>query len=415
MKIAVIGAGIHGICTAYELVSQGHRVEVFERNGSAAEEASFANGSLLSAYALSSLLDQVSVGAVLGSKFKSSPVLQWQGLSPSLLRWAWQTHRLRHSPLGASRRRDLQNLAQWSQSHLLAVCNAFRQDIDQSEGVLLLMRSAQDQQRWAGLLHEIVESGLENSVLNREQTQTIEPALREDTPLHQAVWLAQDGSANCRQFGLLLKSRAEEMGVVFHFNTEVQPLVKQQALRSIRTSSGDVHNFDAVVVCAGEQAMRLIQPMGVRFSTQRIHGYSISAAVREPLDAPKSVVYDTRHHVSIARLGQRVRVAGAYSVGKHNATSDQRVALLYKVLDDWFPGAARAHENPQIWHAAVCSTCDGLPVIGRTPVDGLWLNTAHGLTGWTLACGSARGLADQMSGRQSAIDLDKFGLHRFHK
>ena len=241
MKIAVIGAGIHGICTAYELVSQGHRVEVFERNGSAAEEASFANGSLLSAYALSSLLDQVSVGAVLGSKFKSSPVLQWQGLSPSLLRWAWQTHRLRHSPLGASRRRDLQNLAQWSQSHLLAVCNAFRQDIDQSEGVLLLMRSAQDQQRWAGLLHEIVESGLENSVLNREQTQTIEPALREDTPLHQAVWLAQDGSANCRQFGLLLKSRAEEMGVVSMTRviTSASPALVNACAWRVRTRSAN--------------------------------------------------------------------------------------------------------------------------------------------------------------------------------
>ncbi|MEO0028857.1 MAG: hypothetical protein RJB45_898, partial [Pseudomonadota bacterium] len=49
MKVAVIGAGVIGITTAYELAAQGHQVSVFERNGAAAEECSFANTGVASA------------------------------------------------------------------------------------------------------------------------------------------------------------------------------------------------------------------------------------------------------------------------------------------------------------------------------------------------------------------------------
>ena len=47
MKVAVIGAGIIGITTAYELAADGHEVSVFERRGAAAEEASFANAGVV--------------------------------------------------------------------------------------------------------------------------------------------------------------------------------------------------------------------------------------------------------------------------------------------------------------------------------------------------------------------------------
>jgi len=46
-----------------------------------------------------------------------------------------------------------------------------------------------------------------------------------------------------------------------------------------------------------------------------------------------------------------------------------------------------------------------LPLLGPTPVDGLWLNTGHGSFGFTLACGSGRVVADMISGRAPAIDL----------
>jgi D-amino-acid dehydrogenase len=415
MKIAVIGAGIQGICTAYELAELGHRVHVFDRNGSAAEEASFANGSLLSAYATASWFDQMGLGNALGSRFQKSSVLQWQSLGPSMLHWAHQAKQLRHSPVGASRRKDLHDLAQTSRQHLAYLCNTLRYDIDPGEGVLVLLRSSESQNRWSPLLQEMAEWGIEVSTLDAEQAQALEPALRTDTPLTQAVLLREDSHANCRQFGLLLKTTAEEMGVTFHFNTEVLPFQRQTGIRALRTANQVHQDFDAVVLCAGKDVNRLLHPLGVRPALQYLHGYSVSAAVREPLDAPKSAVYDAQNQVSIARMGQRVRVAGAYTVGPHVATDARRLEMLYKVLDDWFPGAARTHDNPQIWQSTVACTVDGLPLVGKTPIPGLWLNAAHGLSGWTLACGSARLLAQQISGRPPVLPPEKFSLERFLK
>jgi D-amino-acid dehydrogenase len=415
MKIAVIGAGIQGICTAYELADLGHRVHVFDRNGSAAEEASFANGSLLSAYTTASWLDQMGLGQALRSRLQKQSVLQWQRVNPSVLHWAHQARKLRHGPVGVSRRKDLHELAQASRQHLSFLSNTLRYDMDQGEGVLVLMRNSETQARWSPLLQEMAEWGIEVSTFDAEQAAALEPALRRDTALSQAVWLKEDSHANCRQFGLLLKTTAEDMGVTFHFNTEVLPFHRQAGIRLLRTVTQDYTDFDAVVLCAGKDLNRLLHPLGVRPALQYLHGYSVSAAVREPLDAPKSAVFDAHHQVSIARMGQRVRIAGAYTLGKDVGSEQRRLEMLYKVLDDWFPGAARTHDNPQIWHSTVACTVDGLPLIGKTPIPGLWLNAAHGLSGWTLACGSARLVAQQISGRPPMLAPEKFSLARFLK
>ena len=47
MKIAIVGAGIVGVTTAYELAADGHAVTVFDRHNAAATQDSFATGGLL--------------------------------------------------------------------------------------------------------------------------------------------------------------------------------------------------------------------------------------------------------------------------------------------------------------------------------------------------------------------------------
>jgi D-amino-acid dehydrogenase len=58
-------------------------------------------------------------------------------------------------------------------------------------------------------------------------------------------------------------------------------------------------------------------------------------------------------------------------------------------------------------------TPDGRPILGRTRFANLYLNTGHGPLGWTLACGSAKALADLMSDGRPEVDLSPFSLDRF--
>jgi D-amino-acid dehydrogenase len=127
-------------------------------------------------------------------------------------------------------------------------------------------------------------------------------------------------------------------------------------------------------------------------------------------------VLDERYQVAISRLGNRIRVSGSAEIGgapeRHSPAALQ---TLYKVLRDWFPGAAQhsgASASVQVWKGARPMLPDGLPIIGSSERPGLWLNVGHGASGWALSCGSARALADLMAGKPTEIDLQGLGLRQ---
>ena len=85
---------------------------------------------------------------------------------------------------------------------------------------------------------------------------------------------------------------------------------------------------------------------------------------------------------------------------------------LYKVLADWFPGAAQLSRGVQEWKGARPMLPDGPPVIGPSGLPGIWLNLGHGSSGWALSCGSARALSDRMGGREPEVDMEGLGIER---
>jgi D-amino-acid dehydrogenase len=160
----------------------------------------------------------------------------------------------------------------------------------------------------------------------------------------------------------------------------------------------------------------LLRPVGLRVPLAAVHGYSISAPIREPLNAPRSGLMDERYKVAISRLGNRVRVAGSAEIGGDAAHKRPgAIQTLYKVLHDWFPGAAQLANTGaavQEWKGARPMLPDGPPVLGATGVPGVWINIGHGSSGWALSCGSARAVADLMGRRAPEVDLEGLGVER---
>jgi D-amino-acid dehydrogenase len=115
---------------------------------------------------------------------------------------------------------------------------------------------------------------------------------------------------------------------------------------------------------------------------------------------------DERYKVAISRIGNRVRVAGGAQIGGDPARINQSaIQTLYKVLDDWFPAAADTKNQVQVWKGARPMLPSGPPRVGESGVQNVWLNLGHGSSGWALSCGSARLLADKISGKKPTIDL----------
>lgn len=418
MKIAIVGAGIAGVTTAWELAADGHEVTVFERHGAVAEEASFAQAGLL---AQAALLPWPTPDLTPRTLRRQSGLRAAWPLSLRELGW-WLAWRRANKPTALlDRRAVLQPLAALSRDRLGELCARLGLRVEGSSGVLALCRTDKEFAAAQAALPALAEAGLRALALTPEAAREVEPGLCAVTALAGAVHLPGDGVVNCRQFALLLKKEAEALGARFAFDSNVAPFDKAMPATlqvSIGGEPSQALAFDAVVLCAGMGSAALLRRTGLKLPLQAVHGYSISAAMGEPLNAPRSAVLDLRHHASITRLGQRVRVAGHAILGHRAARRDPRaVEGLYRVLQDWFPAGAQMGGTGaavQEWQGARPSLPDGMPVLGASGLPGLWLNLGHGNAGWSLACGSASVLADQVAGRAPALDVAALAIARWH-
>lgn len=428
LKIAIAGAGVVGIACAHELSQDGHEVTVFERRSTVAEESSFATGALIApGWTAPWALDHRRLAWPWSSGGAS---LQLARLPRgSEWSWIWQWRNAANSPRHLSNHMQMHQWLRYSQERQQSITDRHQFDHDRSHGMLVLLRSEQEAAATDKPLQQLRDLGLKLRLLTADEARELEPSLSTETPLHSAVELGGEAVANCREFAVLLRAKTQQMGCRFEFNTIVSRIEPQLNagvnLTLTPTAShpgGDApqettQRFDAVVVCSGVAAVGMLAPLGLKLPMQSVIGHSLSAAVREPMDAPQSAVLDARHGISIARLGQRVRVAGGAEWGRGSG-SPSKAALqrLYRALNDWFPGAVRLGGqagNVQEWRGVEATLPDAMPLIGASRLPGIWLNVGHGQAGWSVACGAARALADGMAGRTPDIDPSACSPHRY--
>ena len=420
MRIAIVGAGIIGVTTAYELAADGHEVTVFERRSAAAEETSFANAGVVAPGYVTPWAAPGMPGKVARYLLSQhAPVKLALPLKGADLAWMWKWFRACKLETYLTNRARIQRLAFYSRDCLHDLTDRLQLDYDRSPGYMVLLRSEADRKLIQPGLQVLRDAGVTFSEISSDKARLIEPALNPDTQFMGAVHLPSDEVGNCRQFALLLKKEAEALGARFEFNANVAALDPSRPSTLAVQGEPAPRHFDALVMCAGMASASLLRPVGLKIPLAAVYGYSISAPIREPLNAPRSALMDERYKVAISRLGNRVRVAGSAEIGgRPDVKRAASIQTLYKVLHDWFPGAAQISNtgaSVQEWKGARPMLPDGPPVLGASGLAGLWLNLGHGSSGWALSCGSARILADQIAGREPGVDVAGLGLGRLTK
>jgi len=430
MRVAIIGAGIVGATTAFELAADGHAVTVFERRSSAAAESSFAAGGLLGP---ASTLPWAAPGAGLhllrGLLTRTGP-MPVGSLDAGALRWMWRAWRASRPRQHAAQREQMLRFTAFSAACRHELTRKLQLDFERSTGVLTLLRSAQAVARAHAGLGWLNEHGVAAQLLDAAQCRAIEPGLSEATPLHGALHTPDDEAGNCRQFALLMRGEAERLGARFHFQTEVTRIDAGRPARlewaAVRADSRPgvaaepapcSEAFDAIVVCAAFGAPALLAPLGLRLPLLAVRGYSVTAPMRHHDDdarrGPRAALVDDKHQVVITRMGARLRVTGGFELGGDaQRPREASLAVLYRVLNDWFPGVAKMNQAVR-WKGASPMLPDGPPVLGAAGPEGLWLNLGHGAQGFAMACGSARLLADAMAGRPPGIAINGMRAARF--
>ena len=373
-----------------------------------------------------------------------APVRIGGWLNGAELGWTWRWWRACNAQAYRLNRSRMHRLALYSRERLQRLSQRLHLDFERAEGFLVLLRSAREVALAEAGLRALAELGAAPAMLDATACRAIEPGLNPDTPLAGGLYSKDDEVGNCREFTHLLRREAARAGARFRFNAHVEairpgpqpslrvlqaaPDPRDEALRA-RDSSGwsDTQpeagettepSFDAVIVSAAVESRQLLRPLGIELPLLAIHGYSVTAPLRHD-DAhlhlePRAALMDERYKVAISRLGQRVRVAGSAEIGGAAARQNERAqATLDKVLDDWFPGVTR-RDAAQRWKGARPMLPDGPPVLGASGAEGIWLNVGHGGSGWALAAGSARLVADAIVARRPEVEIDGLGIERLH-
>lgn len=416
MKIAIVGAGVVGITTAHELAEAGHAVTVFEKNGAASESSSFANGSIH----CNSFTLPLSASTFAGHKLRRF----WQSTrrmshshwaAPTNFRWLWA----QSSATEAAKVRAIQSFGQQMARLGMEVTDTLishhQWEVEQSEGQLILLSNEEELSRFSARLQFLNDADQSYRVLNKEEIEALEPAIRGADKAFKTIHLPGDRVMNCRQFSLLVKQAAQRNEVKFLFDTEITGL-HAQGKPQVRLKTGEILTFDHVVICTESLPSGDILKTGLQaLSTARIDSYALSVPIREPLNAPRSAVQDSRSGITITRIGKRLRVCGGAELNKSGTGEHDRrvVNKLFRTLDHYFPGAANYAAGTQIWRSSCTFTLDGLPLVGSAGLPGVWLNLAHGANGWTLATASARLLSEQIAGQSTSLPIEMLRPQRF--
>ena len=285
---------------------------------------------------------------------------------------------------------------------------------ERQQGTLQLFRTQKQMDAAAKDIEVLRQGGVAFEVLDRAGCLAAEPGLRGSADrIVGGLRLPGDETGDCFKFTQGLAAKAAALGVTFRHGVSIDRLnMEGGRILSVSTSQGDV-TADGFVLALGSYSPKLVAPLGLRLPVYPVKGYSITMPIVDEARAPVSTVMDETHKIAITRLGDRIRVGGmAELAGFDLSLHDKRKRTLLHSVEDLFGGAGDTRQT-QFWTGLRPMTPDGTPVVGKTSVANLFMNTGHGTLGWTMAAGSGRVLADIVSGRATQIDSSDLGFDRY--
>ncbi|AJX13447.1 D-amino acid dehydrogenase [Burkholderia ubonensis] len=415
MRVAILGSGVVGVTNAYYLARAGHEVTVIDRAQGPALETSFANaGQISPGYASPWAAPGVPLKAIKWMFQKHAPLAIRLDGSAFQLQWMWQMLQNCSKARYAVNKGRMVRLAEYSRECLQSLrAETGIQYEGRMGGTLQVFRT---QQQFDGAAKDIAVLRDENvpfELLTPADLFKAEPALAAVShKLTGGLRLPNDETGDCHKFTTRLAAMAEDIGVEFRYNTPIDALsVRDNRIVGVHCG----HEFvqaDAYVVALGSHSTKLLGNL-FKIPVYPLKGYSITVPIENGDAAPVSTVLDETYKIAITRFDDRIRVGGmAEIVGYDKTLKPARRETLEMCVNDLFPHGGDT-SKATFWTGLRPMTPDGTPIVGRTPLPNLFLNTGHGTLGWTMSCGAGQLLADLMSGREPAIQADDLSVHRY--
>lgn len=398
-KIAVIGAGITGMSSAYTLAKKGYDVTIYDKNRYAAMETSFANGGQLSASNAEVWTRWQTIFKGLKWMMKSdAPLLV--NPKPSSHKIGWMLEFMSNIPNYESNTVRTVEMAVASRDFMTEMAEEAGIEFNRVNQGILHFYDDEAEFAHAHKVNDLLaKGGLSRNRLTPDEVRAIEPSIKSD--IIGGYYTESDFTGDIHKFATGLAKACEALGVTFFWNHEVERLKPNNGAPIIesKTDEGEMgtHSYDGVVICAGVYSRVLAAQAGDRVNIYPVKGYSITVNLADEQSqaaAPWVSLLDDKAKIVTSRLGaERFRVAGTaeFNGYNYNIRAD-RIAPLTKWVEKNFPGVSTEYVTP--WAGLRPMMPNMMPRIGKGKAKGIFYNTGHGHLGWTLSCVSAHMVSD---------------------
>ena len=417
--VAVLGAGIVGITTAYFLDKAGHQVTVIERNAHAGLETSYANGGQLSYSYVAPLAGPGVVPKIPPWLLRAdSPLRFYPKFDLDQWRWCINFVRACNRPQAEISTVHLLRLAYYSRDliHDIVANEPITFDYRRN-GKLVIFSDAASFDGAKRTLDFQRAFGSEQNALDGNECLALEPALQHiKKRVVGGIHTPSEDAGDCHDFCVAMESLLRKRGVKFLTSTSVDKFdcnATGTRINAVSTSVGDIE-CDAFVMAMGAANAWHAKRLGFYLPIYPLKGYSLTLDTSKATNfasAPRISVTDSAYKVVYALLGNELRIAGMADIAGYDTALDMvRVKLLINQAKAVFPNAGDYSADLKPWCGLRPATPKGTPILGASPITNLFLNAGHGALGWTLASGCAKVVSDLISGEKTAIALEGLTL-----
>jgi D-amino-acid dehydrogenase len=415
MKVVVLGGGVVGITSAWYLAKAGHEVTLVDRQPGPALETSFANaGEVSFGYCSPWAAPGIPMKAVKWLMMKHAPLILRPKVDAAMLGWLVRMLRNCTSARYAVNKSRMLRLADYSRISLAALREETGIEYDaRQKGTLQLFRTEAQLAASAKDVKALKADGIPCEVVDPDGCIRVEPALAlARDRIVGGLLTPLDETGDCFKFTNALAGMAAAKGVTFRWGETILRVASEGGRATGVVTDKGMIAADAVVLSLGSWSPMMLRPLGIHLPVYPVKGYSLTIPISDVARAPESTVMDETYKIAITRLGDRIRVGGMAEIsGYNNRLEPARRRTLEHSVMDLFPGGDP--KQATFWSGLRPMTPDGTPVIGATPVKGLYLNTGHGTLGWTMSSGSGRLIADIVSGKAPEIDARDLAIGRY--
>ncbi|MEM9622173.1 MAG: FAD-dependent oxidoreductase [Pseudomonadota bacterium] len=401
MRVAVIGAGVVGVLSAYYLRQLNCEVTVYERDPTAGSGTSFANGGQLSYSFTDAMADPQLLARLPGILANRDPAFQiTPSFSRSFLTWGLSFMRNCTPRRRDENTRTLVRLALRSQTLMETFATRYAPAFSLNRaGKLVLL----DQPPNTELLRRVAlkqAMGVDLRVVTREEIDSLEPSIRAwSQPPEAGLYSVSDAVADSLTFTRALARDLQQQEVQCWFGNPVLALQQIPDIGWQVVSQDHTETYDAVLLCTGAAAAPLLAPLGIRVPVLPMAGYSVTLprTVRSPAVSITALAQRT----VFSPLGEQIRIAGFADINPGATQCRQRINNMLDTCRQLAPEAADYSAQEQSgWMGYRPMTPNSLPIVGPTQHQGLFTNLGHGMLGWTLAAATGEQIAAQISSGQ---------------